>query len=381
MIARRFFSPKTQCFAAFVTFTPLQFSSGTLFAPAAKTSSARCCISAAPSDSSPPPSPLDVDSRCGYVALLGPSNSGKSTLLNRLVGQKLAIVTPKVQTTRCRVSGIATISKAQVVFLDTPGIFAPTTRLSRAMVKSAWKSGRQADVTAIVLDTPKIIQSHIHFKGPRPHIPPDVELVAKGITQAQSRRQTTSVCVCANKMDLVPQSQRGFAMNCVNNLLERFNLKNASVPIFPISAQHGHNVHSFQQWVVQNMPLGPWLYPEDDLTDMPARLLAAEVTREKSFCILRQEIPYDIAVETTSYVEQADGSVRITQDILVAHNSQKRIVTGRAGSVVKSIGMQSRIELGQILGTTVHLMLTVKVKSRWKEDQQYYQQWGLDFHA
>lgn len=381
-LAEQALVPKTRRATAFVRFMPIRFSPKTFFVPITKISYTQSCICATSSDSnSPPPPSLDADSRCGYVALLGPSNSGKSTLLNRLVGQKLAIVTPKVQTTRCRVTGIATFSNAQVVFLDTPGIFSPSTRLSRAMVKSAWKSGRQADVTAFVLDTPKLLHSHLRSKESHAHAPPDFELVAKGIAQARSRGRTTTVCVCANKIDLVPQSQHDFAMNCVNNLLERFDMKNASVPIFPISAQHGHNVQSFQQWVVQNMPSGPWLYPDDDLTDMPARLLAAEITREKSFRVLRQEIPYDIAVETTSYTERSDGSIRITQDVIVAHDSQKRIVTGRAGSVIKSIGMQSRVELGEILGTTVHLMLTVKVKSRWKEDQRYYQQWGLDYHA
>lgn len=374
-------SPNAQNTSAFGTVPHFRFSRCSPSAPSRTTYRSRCAVTSAASSDSIPVPPQDGDSKFGYVALLGPPNSGKSTLLNRLVGQKLAIVTPKVQTTRCRVAGITTFSNAQIVFLDTPGIFSPTTRLSRAMVKSAWKSGRQADITAFIVDTPKILHSQLHFKGSHPQIPSHFELVAKGIAQARSRGRATEVCVVANKIDLVPRSQHDFTMDCIHNLLDRFGLKHDSIPLFPISAQHGYNIQSFQEWVVQNMPSGPWLYPADDLTDMPARLLASEITREKSFRVLRQEVPYDITVETTSYAEQPDGSIRITQDVIVAHNSQKRIVTGRAGSIIKTIGMQSRVEIAQLLGTTVHLMLTVKVKSRWKEDQQYYQQWGLDFHA
>lgn len=319
--------------------------------------------------------------KCGFVALIGPPNSGKSTLLNRLVGQKLAIVSPKVQTTRCRIAGITTFSDTQVIFLDTPGIFSPTTRLSRAMVKTAWKSSRNADVTALILDSVKVMRSHQRKSKPSSDILSDLEMVVQGVARARSEGRVGTMCVCVNKFDLIPKSQHDYAIDSVHQLLKRFDLEHESISLFQTSAQNGLNVRSFCEWVVKNIPSGPWLYPNDDLTDMPARLLAAEVTREKSFGALRQELPYDVAVETTSYKENVDGSIRITQDVIVARDSQKRIVTGRGGSVIKSIGVQSRQDLTEILGATVHLILTVKVRSHWKDDQQYYRQWGLDFNA
>lgn len=323
------------------------------------------------------PMPTNENMRCGFATLLGPSNSGKSTLLNRLVGQKVAIVTPKVQTTRCRIAGIATFDDTQVIFLDTPGIFSPTTRLSRAMVKSAWSSGRQGDVVVLLIDAAQIVRK----KAKSDALPSDIEAVLHGLQRSLERGRVEKLCVCANKMDAIPEDRRPYALNCIKTALEQFNLLSEKIPLFAISARRGDNVDVLRDWVISHMEHGPWLYPEDEMTDMPARQLAAEVSREKAFLLLKHEVPYDIAVETTSYEEKADGSIRICQDILVARDSQKRIVTGQGGSVVKSIGMRSRKELGEILGTTVHLILTVKVRGKWKEEKWQYQQWGLDFNA
>lgn len=199
------------------------------------------------------------------------------------------------------------------------------------------------------------------------------------VAELLSRVRKNDFCVAANKIDAVPLKQRRAVLSMLREAMDKEQLNDA--PIFPISALHGHQIDSLLDWVIEKMPKGPWLYPDDDFTDMPARLLAAEVTREKVFFALRNELPYEIAVETTSYKERDDGSIRITQDILVRRNSQKRIVTGREGAVVKGIGMKSRAELSKILGTTVHLMLTVKVRQQWKEDKWQYEQWGLDYNA
>lgn len=343
----------------------------------------------------PPDEPIKVETKdglspksdtyCGFATLLGPSNSGKSTLVNHLVGQKVAIVTPKVQTTRCRISGIATYNDTQVVFLDTPGIFSPTNRLSRAMVKSAWKSGGEGDVVSIILDAAKLSRLLKGDRGKETHeqarFPDDISAVFEGVAQARSRGRIPNLSVCANKMDIVKRESREKVIHLISEMMSYFDLPQESIPIFPISARHGDRVEPFQKWVVSHMPRGPWLYAEDDMTDMPSRQLAAEVTREKLFLLLQQELPYEVAVETTSFKELSDASIRITQDILVSRDSQKRIVTGKGGSVVKAIGSKSRAELSQTFGTTVHLMLTVRVRSKWKEEKWQYQQWGLDFHA
>ncbi|CAN8061715.1 unnamed protein product [Agarophyton chilense] len=301
---------------------------------------------------------------CGFTALFGPSNSGKSTLLNRLVGSKLAIVSPKVQTTRCRIAGITVVDSTQLVFLDTPGIFTPTTRMSRAMVKSAWASYRDADAAILILDALRIHRS---------------ARLAQETEELLSKIRQNNLCVAANKIDAVPKQSRHKVMQILRENMDNEGLEDA--PIKTISALHGQGVDGLLDWVIKRMPKGPWLYPEDDFTDMPARLLAAEVTREKLFYALRDELPYEVAVETTSYQEQADGSIRITQDIFVRRDSQKRIVTGKGGAVVKSVGTKSRTELAKILGITIHLMLTVKIRQQWKEDKSQYEQWGLDFNA
>lgn len=290
-------------------------------------------------------------------------------------------MTPKVQTTRCRVSGIATFDKTQVIFLDTPGIFEASTRLSRAMVKSAWVSGAQADAVAIVVDAAAMFHDARRAGLRKLHVPNDVVDVMKGVARRRDRGHTAQVCVCANKIDAVPENERDFVRGKMQLVMDSLGLPGAEVCLFLTSARFGDGIGEFSRWVTDNMPSGQWLYPEDDLTDMPARLLAAEVSREKAFMVLKQELPYEIAIETTSYKEKDDGSIRITQDILVKRSSQKRIVTGLEGSVVKSIGTKSRLELQEVLGATVHLMLTVKVRSKWKEDKRQYEQWGLDYNA
>lgn len=326
------------------------------------------------------PSYPPVATSCGFATLLGPSNSGKSTLLNSLIGQKVAIVTPKVQTTRCRIAGIATYDSTQVIFLDTPGIFSATNRLSRAMVKSAWKSGRDGDTVSIILDIAEMFHEARRAEVRGLYIPKGVEEVLDGISERRKRHTESPLCVCANKIDAIPEADRPFVYERLRSLMEEYGLRE-DIDLLPISARHGEGIDTLKHWVTKRMPIGPWLYPEDDLTDMPARQVAAEVCREKAFMILRQELPYEIAIDTTSYKELKDGSIRITQDILVARNSQKRIVTGRGGAVVKAIGSRAREELAEVLGAPVHLMLTVKVKGKWKEEKSSYDQWGLDYNA
>jgi GTPase len=326
-------------------------------------------------------------SKCGFAALLGPSNSGKSTLLNLLVGSKVAIVTPKVQTTRCRVAGIVTVEETMVVYLDTPGVFKPTGRLDRAMVRVAWSAAGGADCVAIVLDAAQLYfggrraRAEAEEAGEKPellHIPEAVEEV---FLRCPSER--LQVCVCLNKMDTIPDENMDEFIERFETILQTklgFSVDKLP-PLFPMSAQNDAGVDSFRAWAADKMPAGPWLYPEDDLTDMPMRLLAAEVTREAAFMLLKHEVPYEIAIDTTSYKEQKDGSVRVTQDVIVNRSSQKMILTGKNGAMVKAIGMKSRKELAKLTDCTVHLMLTVKVKEKWKEDSQMYQAWGLDYNA
>lgn len=335
-----------------------------------------------PSPTPTPPSPsTPSQTSCGFAALVGPSNSGKSTLLNRLLGQKLAIVTPKVQTTRCRIAGIAMYDNTQTVYLDTPGIFPASNRLARAMVKSAWGSAASADAIAIVLDAAIMFHEGRRQGVRKLVVPKDTEQVMARVAERRIKGHHAEIKLCANKVDAVPEDERPFLEDRMLAVMEKTGLEKAGAELHLMSARYGDGVDELARWVEKRMPEGPWLYPEDDLTDMPSRLLAAEVAREKAFMVLKQELPYQIAIETTSYKDLSDGSIRITQDLLVARKSQKMIVTGKGGSVVKEISMRARQELAEVFGTTVHLILTVKVRGKWKEDKRQYEQWGLDFNA
>lgn len=332
------------------------------------------------SDPIPSPSPLpqfhtSKDSTCGFAALVGPSNVGKSTLLNHILGQKLAIVSPKVQTTRCRISGIASFSETQVIFLDTPGVFEATTRLNRAMVKAAWSSFRAADAAAIILDIAAMYYDAKRAGKPGTLVVPQA---AHDLIKAAARHHCP-VAVVANKLDSIPEKDHPTVEKCLREIMKDYGV--GENPLWMLSAKSGDGVDRFCEWVKTCMPKGPWLYPDDSLTEMPSRLIAEEVTREKAFYALKQELPYEIAVETVSFREQKDGSVRIEQDILVRRDSQRRIVTGQGAQVIKKIGMTAREELKEILGMEVHLMLKVKVKGKWKEDRSQYERWGLDFNA
>lgn len=314
--------------------------------------------------------------------MIGPSNSGKSTLLNRLVGSKVAIVTPKVQTTRCRIAGIRMYDRTQVAYLDTPGIFPTRGRLDRAMVKSAWGSGNEGDTVSIVLDVAEMYFVARKRRLSDLFVSEAAAIVLDGVAKKRARGRIRELCVLANKMDVIPPGERAAVGRKVAALMGEFDLVEDEVEVFPISALKGDGVDAFTQWVVERMPKGPWMYPDDDLTDMNARLIAAEVTREKLFFCLRNELPYEIAVETTSYKEsEKDGSIRITQDIFVRRESQLKIVTGQGGLMVKKVGVQARGELKEILGEEVHLMLRVKIRQKWKDDARQYDQWGLDFGA
>jgi len=291
---------------------------------------------------------------CGYVVILGAPNAGKSTLLNALVGAKVAIVTPKVQTTRTRITAIAVEGPVQIVFVDTPGIFAPRRRLDRAMVQAAWAGAGDADVSVLLVDA-------AHYNAA--HMAPILE----GLGQLKS-----APILALNKVDAVAKDK-------LLALAAELNAKARSSDTFMISALTGDGVADLKAHLAARMPQGPWLYPADQLADMPERLLAAEITREKLFLRLHQEVPYGLTVETESWEERKDGSARINQAIHVAREAHKPIVLGKGGQTLKSIGAAARAEMEQIFDRRVHLFLFVRVTEGWADDPEHYRAMGLEF--
>jgi GTP-binding protein Era len=292
--------------------------------------------------------------RCGFIALIGAPNAGKSTLINALVGSKVAIVTPKVQTTRTLLRGIAMEGSAQLVFLDTPGIFAPRRRLDRAMVTTAWSGAHDADIVAVLID----VKSGLND---------DAEALLKKLQEVRQPK-----VLILNKVDLVEKA-RLLALAQTANDTAKFEAT------FMISATKGDGVADVRQWLAAHVPAGPWHYPEDEVSDAPVRQLASEITREKLYLKLHQELPYQSTVETESWTERKDGSVRIEQTIYVERDSQKKIVLGKGGQSIKAIGEASRRELAEILEKKVHLFLFVKVRKGWGDDPERYRQMGLEF--
>ncbi len=293
-------------------------------------------------------------SRCGFIALIGTPNVGKSTLINALVGSKIAIVSPKAQTSRTCLRGIATVGGAQLVFIDTPGIFLPKRRLDRAMLKSAWEGAHDADIVGVMLDAKRGLD----------------ETSGALLDQTTDLNQTKILLI--NKVDLIDKPR----------LLEIARLANARVPFaatFMISALAGDGVNDVKAWLANNVACGPWHYPADQITDAPLRQLAAEITREKLYLCLRQELPYQITVETEQWKELKDGAVRIEQTIYVERESQRKIVLGKNGRNIKAIGGDARREIAEMIDAPVHLFLFVKVRERWSEDPERYRAMGLQF--
>jgi GTP-binding protein Era len=292
--------------------------------------------------------------RCGHVALVGSPNAGKSTLLNLLVGSKLSIVTPKVQTTRSRVLGIAIRGDAQLIFIDTPGIFAPKRRLDRAMVAAAWAGASDADIVVALVDAARGFDD-------------DTQRILARLKDAKRR-----TVLALNKIDLM---KRDLLLPLADTLAKACDFER----IFMISSTKGDGTDDLADYLAQAVPEGPWLFPEDQLTDLPQRLLAAEITREQLYLQLHQELPYAATVETESWEDRPDGSVKITQTIHVQRDSQKAIVLGKGGAQVKQIGSRARLELERVLDRRVHLFLFVRVSEDWAEDRAHYQAIGLDF--
>ena len=298
-----------------------------------------------------------MTTRAGFTALIGEPNAGKSTLLNRMVGAKVSIVTHKVQTTRTRIRGIAMEGDAQIVFVDTPGLFRPRRRLDRAMVAAAW--GGAADADVIVL----LIEAH---RG----ITDGVRTILDTLRERATPKQTVALAI--NKIDRVKAE-------VLLNLTQQMNEAYPFVQTFLISAERGHGTDHLKAWLGQQLPEGPWLYPEDQIADLPLRMIAAEMTREKCTLRLHQELPYQLTVETEKWEDRPDGSVRIDQLIYVMRDGHKGIVLGNKGETIKGISQSARAEIGTFLDRTVHLFLQVKVRENWLEDRERYDEMGLNF--
>ncbi|MEI4485135.1 GTPase Era [Frigidibacter sp. MR17.14] len=298
----------------------------------------------------------DGPTKAGFVALIGEPNAGKSTLLNRMVGAKVSIVTHKVQTTRARIRGIAMQDRAQIVFIDTPGVFRPRRRLDRAMVAAAW--GGAADADVIVL----LIEAHRGL----------TEGAREVIAALQQRLGTRPVALAINKIDKV-KAETLLALAEEANTLLPFS------KTFMISAEKGYGVQDLKEWLAEQIPRGPWFYPEDQIADLPMRMIAAEVTREKLTLRLHEEIPYQLTVETEKWEERKDGSARIDQIVYVMRDGHKGIVLGKGGETIKAIGAQARADLTEFMGRPVHLFLQVKVRPDWLEESERYSEMGLDF--
>jgi GTP-binding protein Era len=298
--------------------------------------------------------PEETPTRAGFVALIGAPNAGKSTLLNALVGSKVSIVSRKVQTTRALVRGIAIEGAAQIVFVDTPGIFKPRRRLDRAMVTSAWGGAGDADVVALLIDA-------------RRGLDEEGEAILARLPELGQPK-----ILILNKIDLIERSR----------LLALAADTNGKVPFahtFMVSALKGDGLDTLRRTLAGMMPEGPWLYPEDQISDAPLRMLAAEITREKIYERLHEELPYESTVETDQWQQRADGSVRIEQTIFVERESQRKIVLGEGGRTIKAIGQAARREIAEVAEANVHLFLHVKVRENWADDPERYREMGLEF--
>lgn len=296
-------------------------------------------------------------SRCGLVALIGEPNAGKSTLLNRMVGAHVAIVTHKVQTTRTRIRGIAMEGPAQLVFIDTPGLFRPRRRLDRAMVSAAWSGAADADVVVLLIEAHRGLTEGVR-----------AILETLDARAGPGRRLALAI----NKIDRVPAER-------LLGLAAEMNAARDFAATFMISAERGHGVEDLRRWLAGEVPAGPWLYPEDQIADMELRQIAAEMTREKLTLRLHQELPYELTVETEAWEERRDGSVRIDQIVYVARDGHKGIALGPRGETIKAVGQAARAEIKAFLGRETHLFLTVKVRPNWLNDAERYTQMGLDF--
>jgi GTPase len=302
-----------------------------------------------------------MTTRCGFAAIIGAPNAGKSTLVNALVGSKVAIVSPKVQTTRMNVRGVAMRGETQIVFVDTPGIFKPRRRLDKAMVAAAWSGAGDADAVVHLVDAAEVSEH------PNGHAAADTAAIVEGLKQS-----TSKAALALNKIDAMPREQ-------LLPLAEKLNASGVYGQIFMISALKGDGLDALGAWCEGKMPEGPWLYPADQAADIPSRLLAAEITREKIYLRLHDELPYACAVETEKWEDRKDGSVKIDQIIYVQRDGQKAIVLGKKGQTIKDIGAASRKELEQIFERRVHLFLFVKVRPDWADKREHYRDIGLEF--
>jgi GTP-binding protein Era len=298
----------------------------------------------------------DQPTRAGFVALIGEPNAGKSTLLNRMVGAKVSIVTHKVQTTRARIRGIAMAGQSQIVFVDTPGLFRPRRRLDRAMVAAAWGGAADADITIL------LVEAHRGL----------TEGVESILDALKERAQGQRVALAINKIDRVKAEE-------LLALSQRLNEAFPFERTFMISAEKGYGCDDLKDWLAGEVPEGPWLYPEDQIADLPLRMIAAEVTREKLTLRLHEELPYQLTVETERWEERKDGSARIDQIIYVARDGHKGIILGKGGETLKAIGSQARADLTEFLERPVHLFLQVKVRPNWLEEKERFSEMGLDW--
>ncbi len=298
-----------------------------------------------------------TETRAGFVALIGEPNAGKSTLLNRMVGAKVSIVTHKVQTTRTRIRGICMAGDSQIVFVDTPGLFRPRRRLDRAMVAAAWGGAADADIVVL------LVEAH---RGLTEGVAAIIDSLKDRVPQGQT------VAVAINKIDRVKAE-------VLLALAEKLNAAFPFARTFMISAERGHGVADLRDWLAAEVPAGPWLYPEDQIADLPMRMIAAEITREKLTLRLHEELPYQLTVETEAWDDREDGSTRIDQLIYVARDGHKGIVLGKGGETIKAVSTAARAELAEFLGRPVHLFLQVKVRPNWLEESERYSEMGLDF--
>ena len=296
------------------------------------------------------------DTKCGFVALIGAPNAGKSTITNHFVGSKVSIVSPKVQTTRTTVKGIGVWNNTQIIFLDTPGIFKPKRRLDRAMVANAWDGTGDADIIVLVVDAKSGIDGQVN------HI----------ISELQKKKQSAVLLI--NKIDLVKKDK-------LLELSARLNAAGCFCETFFVSAASGKNMDIFYNYLADNLPDSPWYYPEEQMSDMPLKLLAAEIVREKLFLYLQQEIPYELTVEPELWERRDDGSIRAEITIYVKKDNQRIIILGKGGQMIKKIGSSARNELEKLLEDKVHLFLFVKVRENWQDDAGRYSVWGLNFKA